>query len=133
MASAKAVKMITLQDYEAPQEAIESAMAEFGQIEEAPTREFKRDPGRPDTIGVVSPQQEDGEPGEPPPDHWIGVKLVDNAGEPIAFQPFRLKLGDGSILEGTLDEKGYCRVEGVEKGTTQVSFPNINADEWKSA
>lgn len=128
MASAKDTKMLTLEDYEEPEEALIAAEAEFGEVEQAVKRQVQRDPGRPDTIGVVST-----DPGEPPSDHWIGVKLVDDAGEPIPFERFRVKMSDGSIVEGTLDEKGYRRVEGVEPGSAMVSFPNIDGDEWKPA
>jgi hypothetical protein len=61
------------------------------------------------------------------------VVLSDGEGEPVPGERFRVKLADGSIIEDTLDDKGYKRVEGVEPGSAQVCFPDIDAADWKTA
>ena len=133
MASAKSLKLLTVQEIVAPEEAQEAAQADPGEVEEVPTRKVHRDPARPETLGVVPIQRTDDQPPEPPPQHWIGVKLLDNDGVPFAYERFRLKMSDGSMVDGTLDKNGYCRVEGVEPGSAQVCFPDIDANEWKPA
>jgi hypothetical protein len=40
-------------------------------------------------------------------------------------------LPDGQTLaEGTLDEKGFARVEGVDPGSCKVTFPNLDKSAW---
>lgn len=133
MASAKELKLLDLQEIVAPEEALEAAQADPGQVEEVVKRQTQRDPGRPDTITVSPVQRKDEQPPEPPPPHWIGVGLKDPEGKPVPSEKFRVKMGDGSIVDGTLDEKGYRRVEGVEPGNAEVCFPDIDSNEWKKA
>jgi len=42
-------------------------------------------------------------------------------------------LADGSIVEGTLDEKGFLRVEGIDPGTCQIVFPKLDKEAWEKA
>jgi hypothetical protein len=62
---------------------------------------------------------------------WIAIKLVDQDNHPVPGEPYRIKLPDGSAAEGQLDGKGMARVNGIDPGTCQVSFPNRNAPDWK--
>ena len=64
---------------------------------------------------------------------WIEIKLVGEDGEPIPGEKYTITLADGSVVEGTLDEKGFARVEGIEKGTCEISFPNLDENAWESA
>ena len=41
-------------------------------------------------------------------------------------------LSDDSVAEGTLDEKGFARVEGFEKGTCKVCLPNLDKEAWEN-
>ena len=60
---------------------------------------------------------------------WIEIELLDENEQPVADEPFWIKLPDGNVQEGTLDENGYARLEGVESGTCVVKFPNIDENE----
>lgn len=62
---------------------------------------------------------------------WIEIELVDEEDEPIPGERYKITLPDGSIAEGTLDEKGFARVEGFEKGTCKVSFQTLDKDVWE--
>ena len=64
---------------------------------------------------------------------WIQFQLVDQDGQPVPYERYRLHLTDGSVQEGTLDAKGSVRVDGIDAGTCQISFPDIHAAEWKAA
>jgi len=63
---------------------------------------------------------------------WIEINLVDDEGEPVAGERYRVTLPDGStIAEGTTDEKGFARVNNIDPGTCKVTFPNIDGRAWK--
>jgi type VI secretion system secreted protein VgrG len=64
---------------------------------------------------------------------WIEIELVDEAGEPVPGEKYELTLPDGTKTGGTLDSKGLARVEGIDPGTCQVTFPNLDKDAWKPA
>jgi hypothetical protein len=62
---------------------------------------------------------------------WIEIELVGEDDEPIPGEKYRITLPDDSVAEGTLDEKGFTRVEGFEKGTCKVCFPAIDEEAWE--
>jgi hypothetical protein len=63
---------------------------------------------------------------------WIAIRLVDDDGRPVPNEPYRIVLPDGSTTEGTLDARGYARVDDIDPGTAQVSFPNRDAADWRA-
>ncbi len=64
-------------------------------------------------------------------EHYVAVELVDDAGQPVAGRPFEVKLPDGSVYTGTTDEKGKGRVEHVDPGSCDISFPDLDQDAWE--
>ncbi len=84
-----------------------------------------------------SPTQSCGSP--PPADtvvspdkkHWIVIEMVDAEGKPVAGEDYKITLPDGSIVEGSLDEKGRDRISGIDPGTCKVTFPNLDKDSWQ--
>jgi type VI secretion system secreted protein VgrG len=62
---------------------------------------------------------------------WIEIELVDAQKNPVAGEKYKITLPDGTAAEGTLDEKGLARVEEIEPGTCQITFPNLDKDAWK--
>lgn len=65
---------------------------------------------------------------------WLEIELMDDGDppQPVAGAKYLVELKDGTLVEGTLDDKGKARVEGIKKGSTaKVSFPEIDAKEWK--
>jgi hypothetical protein len=64
-------------------------------------------------------------------EHWIEIELHTTAGEPMAGARYRIAKPDGTIQEGTLDGSGRARIDGLEKGTCQVSFPDIDESLWR--
>jgi type VI secretion system secreted protein VgrG len=55
---------------------------------------------------------------------------VDEEGKPCAGEAYQIKLPDGSIDTGTLDEKGTAKVL-CDPGTAEITFPNLDKDAWK--
>jgi len=76
-------------------------------------------------------QQGNEEKKEPEPPDWIEIEMVTAEGEPAAGERYKIELPDGSVAEGTLDQKGYARVEGVKPGNCKVSFPNLDKKNWE--
>jgi hypothetical protein len=64
---------------------------------------------------------------------WIEIELVDEAGEPVAGESYEITLPDGKTTKGTLDSKGFARVDGIDPGTCKVTFPNLDKDAWDRA
>ena len=65
------------------------------------------------------------------PLHWIGIVLKDEDGKPVANEAFRVKLPNGETNAGFLDGNGAARLDFADGGTCQVSFPNIDGDDWQ--
>ena len=63
---------------------------------------------------------------------WIEIKLVDETNKPVPGERYRITLPDGTTLaEGTLDENGFARVDGIDPGTCKVTFPNLDQTAWR--
>jgi type VI secretion system secreted protein VgrG len=59
--------------------------------------------------------------------HWIEIKLVDEEGEPVPGERYEIKLSDGSVIKGTLDNEGFARVDGIEDpGSAEITFPELD-------
>jgi type VI secretion system secreted protein VgrG len=63
--------------------------------------------------------------------HWIGIRLKDRTGKPVPGQAYKVVLPNGEVSEGTLDDEGKAKIEHIDPGNCQVSFPGL-AD-WKKA
>lgn len=79
-------------------------------------------------------------PGEPPRPNtpakrttWIEIELVNPQGKPVAGERFRIEVPDGTFQEGKLDTQGRARIDGIDPGECQVTFPDIDAKEWTAA
>ncbi len=61
---------------------------------------------------------------------WIEIVLVDEKGRPAPNERYRIVLPDGSMRSGQLDENGFQRLDGIEMGICDVTFPDIDGREW---
>jgi type VI secretion system secreted protein VgrG len=61
---------------------------------------------------------------------WVEIELVDEEGNPCPGERYQIKLPDGSVDSGTLDEKGKARVI-CDPGTAEVTFPDLDKDTWE--
>jgi type VI secretion system secreted protein VgrG len=64
---------------------------------------------------------------------WIEIQLKDEMGKPVPGEAYRILLADGSAAEGSLDEQGFARVDGIDPGTAKITFPNLDQDTWEPA
>jgi type VI secretion system secreted protein VgrG len=64
--------------------------------------------------------------------HWIEIRLEDKDGKPVPGEPYVVTLPDGStVASGTLDDKGWARVDNIDPGNCIVTFPNRDKQSWK--
>jgi hypothetical protein len=110
----------------APQEA---ATSQAGELQETAERSRELDPMEPGSTTL--PGQESGE--SQGPLTWVGIELKDEDDNPIPHADYKVKLPDGSIQSGSLDDEGKARIEGVPSGSVEVAFPQIHGDEWFKA
>ncbi len=65
--------------------------------------------------------------------NWIEIAMVDEAGNPIPGEQVRVLLPDGSETSGTLNEKGILRIEGIDPGSCQICFTELDEEAWEPA
>jgi type VI secretion system secreted protein VgrG len=61
---------------------------------------------------------------------WIEVLLKDEEGTPQGGARYKVTLPDGSVADGTLDDKGKARVDGFDTGQCKVEFPDLDEKVW---
>jgi hypothetical protein len=70
--------------------------------------------------------------------HKINIKLKNDANKPVSTMPsggsviFHIKV-EGETYEGSLDDKGEAEITGLPNQPCDVSFPEIDKNEWKKA
>ena len=62
---------------------------------------------------------------------FIEIELLDEEGNPVPKEKYKIELPDGAIREGRLDPSGRVLVDGIDRGTCKVSFPNLDAKDWR--
>ena len=99
--------------------------------QEGPKQEARRRAKPPAWVPALStPESETAEEEKT----WIEIELIDEVtGEPIPNERYRLRLPDGTIKEGRLDANGRAREDGIDPGTAEVCFPDIDANAWRPA
>jgi hypothetical protein len=65
------------------------------------------------------------------PSHWLEIEMVGEDGSPVPLLLFEVKLPDGKIVKGCLDDQGFARLDQiVTPGVCQLSFPEFDRDVW---
>jgi type VI secretion system secreted protein VgrG len=62
---------------------------------------------------------------------WIEIQLVDADGQPVANEPFRITLPDGSDRQGVTDAAGLARFDELDPGTCELTFHKRDRSEWR--
>src|SRR5580658_5375595 len=117
----------------APDAAVAADDAVAGSVDQAQAAPGRGAASQQDSVPVkpYKPPQTRAEKANKP--SWIAIKLVDEQNDPVPGEPYSITLPDGSVAEGTLDENGFARVDGIEPGTCQITFPQRDTEAWKSA
>lgn len=64
---------------------------------------------------------------------YVAIELVDEDGQPVGGERYRLELPDGSVREGRLNSNGYARVSDIDPGQCTLTFPGLDASAWEPA
>lgn len=80
--------------------------------------------GAPTEPGAVDPVDPSGPAEEQ--DTWIEVRMKNTDGVPMKGERYRLKLPDGTVREGTLNDAGAVRIEGINPGLCALTFPDLD-------
>ncbi len=72
---------------------------------------------------------------DPSKTSWIALQLsYESNGLPVAGMEYAVTLPDGqTIAGGSTDEQGYAKVEGIDPGSCQISFPSLDQEAWEEA
>jgi len=115
-----------------PKKAQEADMANPGEVEKARAAQRETasgENGSANTRPHKPPKTKEERERKP---SWIEIELVDKKNKPVPGEPYRVILPDGrTAAEGTLDDKGFARVDGIEPGTCRITFPNLEKQAWK--
>ncbi|GJQ30603.1 MAG: hypothetical protein HBSAPP03_24870 [Phycisphaerae bacterium] len=136
MASAESVKMGSLVAPAEPDEAADADVADPGEVEKVKLEQREAGTGKYgstniDPAAAEEAASESSDPDEPPT--WIEIELLDDDDQPIAGEVYRVTTPDGKVRSGTLNDKGFARVEGVKKGQCKVTFPRLDEAAWRKA
>lgn len=125
----------------APTAAEEADVADPGEVEEVKARDRQLQSGKYGSVQVkpFKPPQQSGSSSQQNQQQqeeeellsWIEIELVGEDDKPIPGEKYEIALPDGSVASGTLDQKGFARVEGFKKGQCQISFPDLDQDAWE--
>jgi hypothetical protein len=80
-----------------------------------------------------------GAPSVPPPPSgpapvkttWIEIVLLYDDGSPAAGERCEVTTPSGDVKPLILDERGFVRIDGIDPGTCDITFPDIDAREWR--
>lgn len=120
MASPKSIKAASPVAPGAPEKAKDADTAQAGQVSEAKFTAKERPKPKP---GKKDPEKKS----------WIEIQLVDQNGKGIPGESWEITAPDGSGFSGTTDEDGVGRLEGIDSGSCQITFPRLDKDAWEKA
>jgi hypothetical protein len=61
---------------------------------------------------------------------WIEIQLIGEDDQPIPGAKYLIKMPDGSVREGVLDQEGVAGFDGISAGNCKVGFPELDKDAW---
>jgi type VI secretion system secreted protein VgrG len=114
----------------APKEAVEADKANPGEVTKAKGAEGQSGTGGGGGGAGSSKPHNPTEEDKKTKKSWIEIVLVDMENKPVPGEPYRVTLPDNSVAEGTLDEKGFARVEAFDAGNCKITFPNRDQSVW---
>jgi len=114
-----------------PEKAQEADVAEPGEVEELKKDQLVTKSGKFGALKFKTAKKPGDEEEAKLKSSWIEIELIGEDDSPVIGESYRVILADGTAVEGTLDEKGLARIEGIEPGTCKVTFPRLDSDAWE--
>jgi hypothetical protein len=68
---------------------------------------------------------------ETPATTWIELELMEVDGTPVRNEKYKITMPDGSIQYGRLNREGKARIEKLQPGSCQVTFPDRDEEVWE--
>ncbi len=134
MPSAKSGNACTLVTPVAPRTAQDADKADPGEMSQIKAAQKKTQSGKYGSVPIKAHKPSTDKKDKEHKKSWIEIQLVDKKNKPVPGAPYRVTLPDGAtVAEGTLDEKGLARVDGIDPGTCKITFPNLEKQAWKPA
>ena len=92
--------------------------------------EIKAKAYKPPPIAVSSEQKHAKSKSQKAEQAWVGITLVDEAGHPVAGQPYTITLPDGSVKKGTTNTQGQAMITGFDSGDCVLTLQQLDATAW---
>ena len=108
-----------------PKEADAADSADPGEVAEMKFEQAEKKEGKYGSVEVETYTA------DPDKEGWIEIELIDEEDQPVPGEKYKIELPDGSVAEGTLDEKGLARVDGIDSGTCKITFPELDKEAWE--
>jgi len=124
MPSAKSGKSGNAASPLAPNKPIDADQAKPGSMVSSEDQEEEK---------PFKPAEQTNEEGEEESKVWIEIELVDEDDNPVPGEKYKCTMPDGTVDTGTLDNKGFKRIEGMDPGTCKITFPNLDKEAWEKA
>jgi hypothetical protein len=123
-----------------PTEALDADDADPGAVEEAKQLEKQTGTGKYGTVQTQPFKKDDDSDSDPTntdsqqtKTSWIEIVLIDEDNNPVPGEHYQVTLPDDTVAEGTLDQNGFARIEGIPSGTCKITFPDLDKDSWQPA
>ncbi len=117
-----------------PKAAEDADKADPGEVEQVKTEQRKTQSGKYGSVKTKPYKPPQTKEEKEKKKSWIEIEMADAEGHPVPGMKYKITLPDGeTVAEGTLDNKGCARVDGIEKGTCKITFPELDRRDWQRA
>jgi type VI secretion system secreted protein VgrG len=113
-----------------PTAATDADNAVAGTVDQTSSTASSQQPGQQKSIQVAQTKPYKSDPTKK---SWIEIVMVDESNNPVTGEEYSITLPDGTVATGTLDDKGFARVDGIDSGNCQISFTALDQDAWEKA
>ena len=112
----------------APDAAEDADIADPGKMAEIKAEQLEKKEGKygSEQVKPHNPNEEEIEEKS-----WIEIEMVDEEDEPVPGEKYKITLPDDSVAQGSLDNNGFARVDGIDPGTCKITFPELDKDAWE--
>ena len=115
----------------APTAAEDADFADPGKMAKIKADQIEKEEGKYGSQKETPHKTDDEEKDETAAQSWIEIELVGEDEAPIPGEAYKLTLSNGAVANGTLNEKGFARIEGIESGSCKITFPNLDKEAWE--